>query len=181
MPDLSLNSQKKLLEIARHCIQSKIETGTTPSFKTDSPELNLLRGCFVTLRKGSKLRGCIGTFDAQRPLYQNVMRMAVAAAFEDPRFAPVAKQELDQISIDLSVLGPLEKIHSLSEIEIGKHGILIRRGPRTGTFLPEVAVEQKWNVQEFVAYCAQEKAGLSPKELAHAEIFRYEVEKFKEM
>lgn len=180
MQDLSSNSQRLLLKLAREALENYLETGDRLAFQTDWPECNLKRGCFVTLRKGGALRGCVGTFNADLPLYQNLIRMAVAAGFQDTRFPPMTKQELGQVQIEISVLGELEKVHSFNEIEIGKHGIYVKLDSRSGTFLPEVAVEQKWSVPEFVTYCAREKAGLDPEECAFAEVYRYEVEKFSE-
>ncbi len=180
MPDLSSNSKKSLLELARKAIGNYLETGDHLAFQTESPECNFKRGCFVTLKKNGALRGCVGTFDTQFPLSQNLIRMAIAAAFQDLRFSPIVKQELDQIRIEISVLGALEKARSLEEIEIGRHGIYVKLDSRVGTFLPEVAVEQKWTVPEFVTYCAKGKAGLDPDECARAEVYRYEVEKFSE-
>ncbi len=169
-----------MLEAARDAIRIHLETGDHLVFDPREPELNLPRGCFVTLRSAGALRGCIGTFDSSQPLSKNIPRMAVAAAFQDPRFSPVGKAEWRQIRIEISVLGPLEKISSIDEIELGKHGILVRLGPRSGTFLPDVAIEHKLSREEFVMLCAREKAGLDPKEIAYAELFRYEVEKFSE-
>lgn len=180
MPALSSNSKKILLELARSAIKTYCLTGDHAAFRIEEPELQIRRGAFVTLHQAGKLRGCVGTFDHHRFLCDNVARMAVAAAFQDHRFPPVHKNELDQIRIDVSVLGELEKVNSLNEIEIGKHGVYVKLGDRTGTFLPEVAVEQKWQVPEFVTFCAREKAGLKPEECGRAEIFRYEVEKIKE-
>ena len=181
MPDLSSNSKKLLLELARKAIRNYLETGNHLAFQTDSPECNLKRGCFVTLREKGALRGCVGTFDMQFFLYQNLIRMATAAAFQDVRFSPVTRQDLDQIQIEISVLGELQKVQALNEIEIGRHGIYVKLDSRSGTFLPDVAVDQKWSVPEFVTYCAREKAGLDPDECAFAEVYRYEVEKFSEM
>lgn len=180
MPDLSSNSRKKLLEAARSAIRTYVETGDHLVLDVRDAELNLPRGCFVTLRKSGNLRGCIGTFDHSQPLSQNIPRMAVAAACQDPRFAPVSKTELPQIKIEISILGELEKITAIDEIELGRHGILIRYGSRSGTFLPDVATEHKLTREEFVMLCAREKAGLDPEDIAHAELFRYEVEKFSE-
>ncbi len=180
MPDLSSNNREILLELARNAIRTHLETGNDFSFRTDVPELNWNRGCFVTLRKHSELRGCVGTFDIKEPLFQNVTRMAVASAVRDTRFPPVSKSELPLVTIEISVLSPLEKVSVLDEIEIGKHGVLVQLGNRSGTFLPEVAVDQKWSREEFVVRCARAKAGLRTKDCAQAEIYRYEVEKFSE-
>ncbi len=144
------------------------------------PELLKKLGCFVTLKKRGALRGCIGTFTAQDSLADNVIRMAVAAAFQDTRFPELERAELDGLEIEISVLGELRRIQSLDELVLGRDGIYVRAGARSGTFLPQVATEQKWTKEQFVMYCAREKAGLSPKEIAQAELFAYEVEKFSE-
>src|SRR3990167_721388 len=119
MTDLSSSNQKVCLELARQAIVSHMETGDVPVVHTKDPELAALRGCFVTLRKNGSLRGCVGTFDAARPLLENVIRMASAAAFQDTRFPPVTRPELPDLQIELSVLGPLEKVDSMDEIELG--------------------------------------------------------------
>jgi len=180
MPVLSLNSQKLLLDLARRSIQTYLGSEAEPAFEPSPPEVLIPRGCFVTLRKHGALRGCIGTFDDSQPLYQAVMRMAVAAAVQDPRFAPLVKSELDEVRIEISVLGELQKMKSLEELELGKHGILIRYGLRSGAFLPQVAVEQGWSQEEFLTACALEKAGLSPRECSQADVYLFEVEKFLE-
>lgn len=180
MPDLSSSNRAELLAAARKAIAVYLETGDHYVVEAADAKMDLRRGCFVTLRKGGRLRGCIGTFNDSQPLKENIPRMAVAAAFQDPRFSPVDRGELAKIKIEISVLGNLEKIASIEEIELGKHGILVRLGPRSGTFLPDVAAEHKLSREEFVMLCAREKAGLDPKEIACAELFRYEVEKFSE-
>ena len=168
------------MNLARSAIKTYIQTGDHIHPDLNLPELSVPAGCFVTLHINGKLRGCVGTFAGSGPLGENVVRMAIAAAAQDTRFPPVTKEELEQIRISISILGVLEKVSSLEEIEKGRHGIYVRLGNRSGTFLPEVAVEQRWSVAEFVAFCAREKAGLSPGKCSQAEIFRYEVEKISE-
>ena len=199
MPDLSSSSRKALLELARKSIESHFSPSPFPlpqgregkSFFPPLPlgegqgegmpaELNLKRGCFVTLYKLNKLRGCVGTFDATQPLSENVIRIAASSAFQDTRFPSVEKSELGLLKIHISVLGELKKMSSIEELEIGRHGVLVRYGSESGTYLPEVAVEMKWSVPEFITRCAREKAGLTPSEIASAEVFLYEVEKFSE-
>lgn len=180
MPDLSSNSRRILLDLARSAIKTHLETGDYPSFKPAFADLEARRGCFVTLRKGGKLRGCVGTFQSGEALYENVMRMAVSAAFQDHRFEPLSKNEIHDIRIEISVLGELQKVSGIDEIQTGRHGVYVRLGQRSGTYLPDVASEQKWDALEFVTRCAREKAGLKPAEIAAAELYRYEVEKFGE-
>jgi hypothetical protein len=114
---------------------------------------------FVTLRKGEHLRGCIGHLEPDRPLAAVVARAAVAAAFEDPRFPPVTSGELDDLSIEISVLGPLAPVPDPSTIEVGRHGLIVRSGWRRGLLLPQVAPEWGWTREEFLAQTCL-KAGL---------------------
>ena len=117
-------------------------------------------GAFVSLHKHGRLRGCIGHFGEDVPLHEIVAEMARAAAFEDPRFMPVTADELSDIDIEISVLTPMRRIQSLDEFELHRHGIYIRRGYRSGTYLPQVADEVNWTKEEFVSHCAQDKAGI---------------------
>ena len=137
---------------------------------------SLLRKCgtFVSLHKQGHLRGCIGHFGEDVPLHKIVASMARAAAFEDPRFKPVRKEELDDIDIELSVLTPMRRIHSLDEFELHRHGIYIRKGYRSGTFLPQVADQVSWTKEEFVGHCSQDKAGLGWDGWKDAELYVYE-------
>ena len=154
--------KQKLFTIARESIVSALKEEKVPDFSPKEQNLNLKRGVFVTLMNQERLRGCIGHFDADYPLYKIVSNMAVAAATQDYRFMynPVTLVEMDKIEIKISVLSTLKKIDSIDEIEVGKHGIWIRQGSRGGTYLPEVATEQGWNKIEFLEHCCAEKAGL---------------------
>ncbi|MCL2705104.1 MAG: AmmeMemoRadiSam system protein A [Spirochaetaceae bacterium] len=141
--------KKILLESARETIASKLaERKAVYGHTTKTLETKC--GAFVTLHKHGQLRGCIGNLIGVKPLYNTIRDMAIASAFEDPRFMPLSKKELEEIDIEISVLSPLVKIKSIDEIKIGEHGILIKRGFRSGTFLPQVAVEQKWDVNELL-------------------------------
>ena len=131
-------------------------------------------GAFVSLHKHGRLRGCIGHFGEDIPLCEVVAMMARAAAFEDPRFMPVSSGELDDIDIEISVLTPMRRIYSLDEFQLHRHGIYIRKGRRSGTFLPQVADEVNWTKEEFVAHCSQDKAGLGWDGWRDAELYVYE-------
>lgn len=121
--------------------------------------LHALLGAFVTLHRNGALRGCIGSIVGHEPLFRNVCRMAHAAAFEDSRFPPVTAAELDTLTVEISVMGPLTPCPDPARIEVGRHGLLVRRRDRTGLLLPQVAVEQGWNVQTFLEQTCR-KAGL---------------------
>ena len=131
-------------------------------------------GAFVSLHKHGRLRGCIGHFGEDVPLYEIVSEMARAAAFEDPRFDPVRRDELDDLDIEISVLTPMRRIQRLDEFELHRHGIYIRKGFRSGTFLPQVADEVNWTKEEFVGHCSQDKAGLGWDGWKDAELYVYE-------
>ncbi len=160
--ELNLLEQQWLLEIARKSVESFVVGGKIPEFTAKMPVLNQKLGAFVTLEEHGQLRGCIGHFtgDDSLPLWQTVKEMAVAAAFEDPRFMPVQTKELPELKYEISVLGPLEKIDDWRKIEIGKHGVQIRKGFKGGVFLPQVAVENNWGREEFLENLCGLKAGL---------------------
>ena len=119
-------------------------------------------GAFVTLNERGQLRGCIGNIVGRGPLYMTVRDMAIAAATEDPRFAPVTLDELGAIEIEISVLSPIEKIDSPDKIQLGKHGVIVKKGFSSGVFLPQVATETGWSKEEFLSNLCAHKAGLAP-------------------
>ena len=171
------DADKKLLkEIAYNSIRDSIDGRKTASPLSATPGTLLQSHCgaFVSLHKQGRLRGCIGHFGEDYPLHRIVAEMARAAAFEDPRFAPVRREELDDIDIEISVLTPMRRIHSIDEFELHRHGIYIRKGYRSGTFLPQVADEVNWTKEEFLGHCSQDKAGLGWDGWRDAELFVYE-------
>ncbi len=159
--DLGLSEEdKKILhQIARTVIENKVKGKPVPEFKVDSPTLKENRGAFVSIHKRGQLRGCIGYIEGHGPLYKTVEEMAEAAAFRDPRFSPVTEKELPELDIEISVLTPLKKITDISEIQVGKHGIYIKKGWFSGLLLPQVATEYGWDRQTFLEHTCQ-KAGL---------------------
>jgi len=162
--ELSSAAQKQLLQIARGAVEAAVRGGKPPSVEIENEELGLLRGVFVTLTSHGKLRGCIGRFEADLPVARIVSEMGVAAATQDYRFltTPITPEELSDINIEISVLSPLKKIENPLDIVLGRHGICIRRGNRSGTFLPQVATEHSMSKEDFLSMCCSHKAGLSP-------------------
>ena len=144
------------------------------TFNSHLSTLNSKCGAFVSLHKHGHLRGCIGHFGEDYPLHEIVAEMARAAAFEDPRFMPVTRDELNDLDIEISVLTPMRRIQSLDEFELHRHGIYIKKGYRSGTFLPQVADEVNWTKEEFVGHCSQDKAGLGWDGWRDAELYVYE-------
>lgn len=118
-------------------------------------------GAFVTLKRGGNLRGCIGNLVGTGPLYLTVAAMAKAAAFEDHRFAPLAKKEFGDLEIEISIMGPITRCPDLNAVVIGRHGLIARKGGRQGLLLPQVPVEWGWDRETFVKQTCL-KAGLSP-------------------
>ncbi len=150
---------KKLLAIARRAIDNCLaESEQTPE-EVNEELLNQKVGCFVTIHQNNRLRGCIGNFVSEQPLYLEVAQMAVAAATTDPRFYAMSKADIDNYSLDISVLSPLEKIDDVRQIEVGTHGIYLEKGFSRGVLLPQVATEQGWNRQTFIEQTCI-KAGL---------------------
>jgi len=158
---LNTQQKKKLLEIARMAIQSYLQTRKKIQVSESDKILNQKTGAFVTLNKNKKLRGCIGNLIGTELLYLTVRDMAIEAAVDDPRFPAVNEAELKEIEIEISVLSPLEKVPSAERIELGKHGVLVRKGGHSGVFLPQVAIETGWSKEEFLSYLCAHKAGLS--------------------
>ena len=116
-------------------------------------------GAFVTLKKHGRLRGCIGYIEARKPLYKTIEEMAVAAAFNDPRFPPLRQEEWKDVTIEISVLSPLKEVRDVKEIEIGRHGLYILKGGRGGLLLPQVATEYNWDNMTYLKETCH-KAGL---------------------
>jgi len=159
--DLGLTDQEKkyLHTIARSVIQSRAAGTSLPAFEKATPTLQEKRGAFVSLHRKGQLRGCIGYVHAVKPLYQTIQDMAIAAAFQDPRFPPLQEDELGDLEIELSVLTPMREISDISEIEIGRHGLLLIQGNYSGLLLPQVATEYGWSRDEFLGHTCM-KAGL---------------------
>ena len=161
--ELNSEEQKILLKIAKETVESFVANGKVPEFKITSDRLNKKQGAFVTLNKGGQLRGCIGQIvPSDEPLWQVVREMAVAACSEDGRFNPVDVGELNKLEYEISVLSAPEPIDDWRKIELGRHGVIIKQGGRSGVFLPQVATETGWNLEEFLSELCRQKAGLAP-------------------
>ena len=179
---LSEKDKEDLINIARLTIEEYLNTGKIALLDPDQFSDNLKEntGVFVTLNKNHQLRGCIGRFISNEPLYKVVQDMAIAAATQDYRFQAVTPNEFEIIDIEISVLTPLKKINSIDEIELGRDGIYIKKGMRSGTFLPQVATETGWSKEEFLGHCSRDKAGIGWDGWKNAEIFIYQAIVFQE-
>jgi AmmeMemoRadiSam system protein A len=140
-----------LLTLARESIRSKLDGGQYPRNPPEDAVLHAATGAFVTLKNLGALRGCIGRMESDSPLWETVARMARAAAFEDPRFPPVTEDEIDDLSLEISVLTPFEPLEDPARLEVGTHGLLVEKGVYRGVLLPQVATEHGWGAEEFLA------------------------------
>jgi len=179
---LSAENKKLLLGIARDTIHHYSHEGIKKSYDKNTIPDELLMNCgvFVTLRTNGRLKGCIGRFKSNEALYALTQEMAISSATRDPRFKPLKKNEIDSIKIEISVLSPLRKIESEQEIELGKHGIYITKGTNSGTFLPQVATDTGWSIEEFLGHCSKNKAGLGWLGWKNADVYIYTAEVFSE-
>jgi AmmeMemoRadiSam system protein B/AmmeMemoRadiSam system protein A len=160
-PALDPVRQEQLLSLARTVLAEYLQAGRMPAYRTDDPPLNRRSAAFVTLKQWDELRGCVGHLRADMPLYQRVQEMAVAAATADPRFPPLTAEELDAVNIEISILSPLRRLSDVRDIQVGVHGLVILSAGRQAVLLPQVALEQGWDRQEFLDNVCL-KAGLFP-------------------
>jgi AmmeMemoRadiSam system protein A len=162
--DDSLSGAEKtaLLDLAQASLAAAVEHRPPPPLPELSAGLRRPAGAFVTLTRRGRLRGCIGLMQSEAPLGETVAAMAESAAVHDARFAPVSPAELPEVSLEISVLSPLKRAASAGEIELGTHGVLVRRGRRSGVFLPQVAQETGWSKARFLSELCASKAGLEP-------------------
>lgn len=157
--ELNAQEQKILLAIARQAIIQGVQTGQEYIEPREEKTLNQRNGCFVTIKQKGELRGCIGNFQSELPLFKEVAQMAQASAMKDPRFYPLKEHDLDNFTLEISVLSPLQKVEDTDDIEVGKHGIYIEKGFYRGVLLPQVAVEHNWDRLAFLRQTCL-KAGL---------------------
>jgi AmmeMemoRadiSam system protein A len=175
--NLSEKEKGQLKQIARDTIESVL-FGTDKKPSELSETLNEKRGAFVTVKRKGELRGCIGYIKGFLPLHETIREMAIQAAFHDPRFNPINKNEWKDIDVEISVLTPMKKIDDVNEIEVGVHGLYIEKGSYSGLLLPQVATEHDLDRTSFLEHTCY-KAGL-PKDAwrskdTHIYIFSAEV------
>jgi AmmeMemoRadiSam system protein A len=157
-PEFNHEERVQLLQMAHDAIVSILEDRELPT-SVSSSHLSELRGAFTTLYLNGKLRGCVGYPTAILPLYRTVIETAQAAAFDDPRFAPVSLDEAGELKVSLSVLSALRPIRA-EEVEVGRHGLVISYAGHRGLLLPQVASEHGWDRVTFLEQTCR-KAGLS--------------------
>lgn len=156
---LSAAARRRLLEAARAAIEGWLEGRELPDPREAEPELLEPRGAFVSLKRpGGELRGCVGRADAADPLLSVVVRAAIAAASEDPRFEPVTAVELASLEVQISVLGAMQPVRP-EEVVVGSHGLFVTQGDRSGLLLPQIARDNGWDREAFLGWTCR-KAGL---------------------
>lgn len=177
---LTGDQRKRLLQVARASLRCAVGLGPAPSLQTDDPALLRPSGAFVTIKIDGELRGCIGHIEPVSPLIETVNEMAEAAALDDPRFPALSEAEEPQTAIEISAMSPVEPVPDLADIVVGRHGLVVERGPSRGLLLPQVATEWGWSREEFLEHTCM-KAGLRADAYRHgARVSWFEAEVFGE-
>jgi len=161
MFQLTEDDQRLLLQIARNAVGSYLLRQVPHLAEAPCGVLAEPHGIFVSIHKGTALRGCIGNIHPAGPLYRSAAECAISAAVGDPRFMPMSYAELAEVEFEISVLSPMSRVRDVSEIEVGRHGLLITRGVARGLLLPQVATANGWNRERFLQETCT-KAGLKP-------------------
>jgi len=178
--NISEKEKAEILDKTRQSITNFVKTGKRGKIKKSGSNgiLNEKTGVFVSIYVKNKLRGCIGGFAQDKTLNELLQKMSVSAAC-DSRFDEIKKKDLKNMEMEISVLSPLKRIKSIDEFELGKHGIYIKEGLNTGTFLPQVAIKTGWSKDEFLGRCSRDKAGLGWDGWKTAELYTYEAVIFR--
>lgn len=180
--ELSLAAQKEALKLARVTLEEYLKTQKIIDYLPTQGELWLKIGAFTTLKQQNELRGCIGQFEPDKPFYQVVQETAISAAVEDKRFEPVSTGELNNLEIEISALSAKRPVKNFQEIKLGGNGVVIEFNGRSGTFLPQVAEETGWSLDEFLAELCGQKLGVKRDcyQDPSAKIYIYTAQVFKE-
>lgn len=180
MTPLAPAERAALLGLARGAILAHLGLAPAPAVPSTGA-LGEERGAFVTLHVGGELRGCIGTFRPKGSLAETVARMAVAAASEDPRFPKVEPRDLPELRVSVSALAPPARLADPRRVEVGRHGLVVKKGWHRGALLPKVAVEHGWDAEAFLRHTCL-KAGLPPTAWGDddCEVEAFEAEEFGE-
>ncbi|MDQ7786604.1 MAG: AmmeMemoRadiSam system protein B [Thermodesulfovibrionales bacterium] len=167
--------KKELLSLAKNAIAEHVTNGKTPDKEISNPKLRADGAVFVTIKKNGSLRGCIGNIQAVMPLYESVIKNAIAASSSDPRFPPLTQEEIKDIEVEISILSPLSPLRDVKDIQVGRHGLFIRKGIQRGLLLPQVATEYGWDRETFLDQLCV-KAGLPKGAWQDAELYRFTAE-----
>jgi AmmeMemoRadiSam system protein A len=173
MMSLTADDQKFLVSVAREALESTVKTGSYDKKSSSNTSLSAHLGVFVSLYKSGDLRGCIGRITCDEPVIDTVQEMAVSAGVRDSRFSKVNKQELSNISYEITVLSPLKRLETLKEIVLGKHGLYLQKGGASSVFLPQVPLSQGWNLSTYLSQLSL-KAGLDSDTWRESALFSFE-------
>ena len=176
---LCTDDQQRLLDLARRCLEARVRRQPRPSIVFEGA-LDVRRGAFVSIHDEDDLRGCLGRLETDRAVAEVVAHLATVVADSDPRFSPVTPEELPRLTIEISVLTPECLVVDATEIEVGRHGLIVEHGSRRGLLLPQVATEYGWDRETFLVHTCV-KAGLPPDAWHRgARLFRFEAQVFHE-
>ena len=159
MASLTNEQQDFLLELARSTISNNVIVGYWEETVSEEPAFKQMAGAFVTILVNDALRGCTGYMREDKPIYQVIQEMAISASTSDPRFSPLAREELENLSVGISVLSPLRKVEDIEDIRVGVHGLLIVHQGRRGVLLPQVPTDRGWDKDTYLTNLCF-KAGL---------------------
>src|SRR6056297_2573849 len=176
MIELTDSEKRELLKLSRKVLENELKNENNP-LKNDNAKFDKKRGVFVTIKNKQNLRGCIGYIKPIDTIWNSVIKMTKSAAFNDPRFSSVKKDELSDLDIEISVLSKLIQIEDVESIKVGRDGLLIQKGYNSGVLLPQVATKNNWNAETFLENTCW-KAGLGKNcyEKEDTDVFRFEAE-----
>ena len=177
---LDSGDERRLLALARRALEARVRRQAPPD-PARGGALDAPCGAFVSIHNRGELRGCLGRLEPRAPLGETVADLAASVSDSDPRFDRVSLLELPDLDIEISVLTPGQEIHAVSEIEVGRHGLIVELGTRRGLLLPQVATEHQWGREVFAAHTCL-KAELPPDAWRHgARLLVFEAQVFGEL
>lgn len=174
--ELSPAARAEILRLATETVKAQVTGKPLPVWNGTDQRLKADGAAFVTLKeKNGRLRGCIGTIQAYTALHRSIVQNAVAAASKDPRFSPVSPEELPGLDLEVTVLSPMEPVSGISDIKVGVHGVYLEAAGRSSVFLPQVPVEEGWDLDTYLRQLAM-KAGLPPDGWKRGRLYRFTAE-----
>ena len=175
---LTERERRELLDLAKKTIASYVKSGKTLEYSGSDPRFLANGAVFVTINRQGSLRGCIGNIIPVMPLHRSVISNAVAACSRDPRFAPMSREELKDMEVEVTVLSPLVPLDDIKNIVIGRHGLYLTNGMQSGVLLPQVAEEYHWDVPTFLEQVSL-KAGMSKDAWKNSQLYTFTADVIK--
>ena len=173
---MKAKKESAYVKLARETIENYIKQGKiiTPPLGLPEEMINQKAGVFVSLKKFGDLRGCIGTFmPTQENIAQEIIKNAISAAVDDPRFSPVNVSELEDLSISVDVLSAPEEVKDISQLDPKKYGVIVSSGYKKGLLLPDL---EGVDTVKYQIDIAKRKAGIYPGE--KVKLYRFEVKRY---